>query len=261
VKRCGAYRIVDIERRSFDAFAQMNLNEWQSNWDELGKDDPLWVVLTDPNKKGGKWDPKEFFATGEKEIDEQVLDYLKTRNIPVNRGVALDFGCGVGRLTQGLARHFEKVHGVDISPSMVEHARKFNRFGDKVQYHVNASNRLEGFADSSVDFVYSNIALQHIEPQFTKVYLSEFVRVMKPGGIALFQLLEATLLRRLVPQTLVDTYRKFKHKEKAFFGMWGIPEKEVTTLLRSAGAEIVDVRRTPFTKRWFICWFCIRKRS
>jgi ubiquinone/menaquinone biosynthesis C-methylase UbiE len=239
----------------------MNLNEWQSNWDELGKDDPLWVVLTDPAKKGGRWEPRDFFATGEKEIDEDVLKYLDSRGITVNRGVALDFGCGVGRLSQGLARRFEKVHGIDISPSMLEHARKFNQHGDKVEYHLNASNRLEAFQDNSVDFIYSNIALQHIEPRHAKVYLRDFVRVLKPGGVALFQLLQATFLRRVFPQGAVDAYRRYKHGGKAYFGMFGIPEKEAASLLREAGAEIVDVKRIPFTWRWISYQLCVRKNQ
>ena len=40
----------------------MNINDSHRNWTELGKDDPLWVVLTDPDKKGGKWTEEEFFC-------------------------------------------------------------------------------------------------------------------------------------------------------------------------------------------------------
>ena len=47
----------------------MDLNAWQKNWNELGKDDPLWVVLTNPAKKGGRWQPEEFFQTGIEEIN------------------------------------------------------------------------------------------------------------------------------------------------------------------------------------------------
>src|SRR5687767_9352221 len=145
----------------------MNLREWQDNWDALGKDDPLWVILTDPTKKGGRWEPKDFFAAGETEINNLIADLKKTGH-SFEPGVALDFGCGVGRLTQALASHFETVHGIDISPSMIEHANRFNRFPGRVLYHVNGSNRLETFADNSIDFIYSTIVLQHIEPRFSK---------------------------------------------------------------------------------------------
>src|SRR3954465_491796 len=234
----------------------MTLEEWQSNWDQLGKDDPLWIVLTDPSKKGGRWDPKDFFATGEQEIDEHVIGYLSPRGISVARGAALDFGCGVGRLSQGLARHFEEVHGVDISPSMVEHARQFNRYGHKVRYHLNNPPHLADFADNSVDLISSNIPLQHIEPRHAKRFIEDFVRVLRPGGIAIFQIIEPTFIRSLVPQFAVDLYRKLKHGGKAFFGMFGVSQREIEALVTQRGAEVVDVRRTPFTRRWFSCRFC-----
>ena len=40
----------------------MDLKQLQKNWDEFGKTDPLWAILTSPDRKGGKWDPEEFFA-------------------------------------------------------------------------------------------------------------------------------------------------------------------------------------------------------
>ena len=38
------------------------------HWDQFGQDDPLWAILTDASRKGGKWDLEEFFATGREEI-------------------------------------------------------------------------------------------------------------------------------------------------------------------------------------------------
>jgi len=239
----------------------MTLEEWQNNWDQLGKDDPLWIVLTDPSKKGGRWDPKDFFATGEAEIDEHVIGYLNARGISVTRGAALDFGCGVGRLSQGLARHFEEVHGVDISPSMVEHARRFNRYGQKVQYHVNSTQHLADFKDNSIDLIYSNITLQHIEPRHAKRFIEDFVRVLRPGGIALFQVIEPTFIRSLFPQSIVTLYRKLKYRGKAYFGMFGVSQKEIERLITERGAEVLEVRRTRFTRRWVSCRFCIRKKQ
>ena len=77
----------------------MDISDWQKNWNELGKDDPLWVVLTDPAKKGGKWDPSEFFETGRTEI-KNMLRELSDKGIELDKTRALDFGCGVGRLSQ-----------------------------------------------------------------------------------------------------------------------------------------------------------------
>lgn len=164
----------------------MELGELQKDWDEFGRIDPLWAILTDPSKKNNRWDLREFFATGEAEI-ACLMDRVATLPLSLRRGRALDFGCGVGRLTQALCRHFEQCVGVDIAPSMIERAREYNRFGDRCQYYVNAADHLRLFEDGRFDFVYSNIVLQHIPPEYSARYVREFVRVLAAGGLAVFQ--------------------------------------------------------------------------
>ncbi|MGH7750003.1 MAG: methyltransferase domain-containing protein, partial [Candidatus Dormibacteria bacterium] len=119
--------------------ARLNENEFrhlQQTWDTLGAEDPLWAVLSAPGTRGNRWNPEEFFATGRAEI-AGLFDDLAARGVAVKPGRALDFGCGVGRLTQALAARFDRVDGVDIAPTMVAAARRFNRHGDRCMYHVN----------------------------------------------------------------------------------------------------------------------------
>jgi len=80
----------------------MNIKELQQSWDEFGRKDPLWAILTDPVKRNRKWGLAEFFKTGELEI-AQVMNYIETLRVPLQGRRALDFGCGVGRLTQALS--------------------------------------------------------------------------------------------------------------------------------------------------------------
>ena len=92
----------------------------------LRADGPPRAILTEPDKRHGGWDVEEFFASGRAEVDE-AIGRLGALGLRPRRGRALDFGCGVGRLTQALAWHFDECVGVDIAPSMVEHARRYNR--------------------------------------------------------------------------------------------------------------------------------------
>ena len=164
----------------------MTLGDLRQTWEALGETDPYWAILTDPSKKNNRWDPGEFFASGEAEID-CLMDAIAALPASVNRGIALDFGCGVGRLTQALCRYFERCVGVDIASSMIRLARELNRFGDRCQYVVNDAGDLRMFADGRFDFIYSNIVLQHIPPEYSARYIREFVRVLSPGGMAVFQ--------------------------------------------------------------------------
>src|SRR4051812_46865197 len=90
-------------------------------------------------------------------------------------GRALDFGCGVGRLTQALARHFTHVTGIDISEQMLDLARQYNRHGERVEYALNTRPDLSQWPDHTFDFVYSIITLQHMEPVYARRYIAEFV--------------------------------------------------------------------------------------
>src|SRR5438045_851264 len=138
----------------------MDLDKLQRNWDEFGRRDPLWAILTAPGKENDGWDVDEFFDTGETEI-ASTLEHARRLGLPTTWAVALDFGCGVGRLTQALARRFGKCHAVDIAPSMIEAARRYNRYGSRCEYHLNAANDLRWIPTRSIDFIYSNLVLQH----------------------------------------------------------------------------------------------------
>ena len=238
----------------------MNLDEWQKNWNELGKDDPLWVVLTDPTRKGGKWDPAEFFQTGRDEI-AKILSEAAALGPPLAHGRALDFGCGVGRLSQAMAEHFEEVEGVDISPSMIAHAERFNRFPQTCRYHVNSDSDLRRFPDRHFDFIYSSITLQHIEPRFEKLYVQDFIRVLKPEGVAVFQILSPGLWRGMVPESLVAVARRVKHGGKAFIGMFGIRESVMNRLLRDANATVLRLdRHGSLWSRWRSLRYFVTRR-
>ena len=86
------------------------------------------------------------------------------------------------------AGEFEEAVGVDISSTMIEAANRFNTHGERCRYLVNTDDHLPMLDDDSFDFVYSNITLQHVPPAASTRYIAEFVRVLKPGGVALFQL-------------------------------------------------------------------------
>jgi SAM-dependent methyltransferase len=165
----------------------MKLKDLKKNWDEFGKQDPLWSILADPTKKGNKWKIDDFFKTGEEEI-ESIIQYITSFGVSCSRKKALDFGCGVGRLTQALCQYFDECYGVDIAPSMIERAREYNRYDEKCKYYLNESNDLRVFEDNVFDFIYSKIVFQHMKPEYSKNYIKELLRVLTPGGFLVFQL-------------------------------------------------------------------------
>jgi SAM-dependent methyltransferase len=171
--------------------------------------------------------------------------------VRLSRSRALDFGCGVGRLCQALGDHFGEVWGVDISARMIELANARNRHGDRVRYVLNDSDRLAAFAGGSMDFVYSNLVLQHMQPSFARGYLREFLRILAPGGMTVFQLpshptTRAYALRRgmrdRTPRNLIKAFHRVRYGSWKRAEIYGIEESRVVELLGRSGGEVLDVR-------------------
>lgn len=171
----------------------MDLKALKRQWHAWGTKDPLWAAVTTAGKEDRRWDVGEFMRSGEEEIDF-VLAHLSELGVALRLERALDFGCAVGRHTQALARRFAQADGVDIAPSMVEQARRFNPLPN-CRFHLNERQDLALFPDASFSFVWSILVLQHMRPDYAAGYVKELLRVLAPGGALVFQL----------PQTVVPT--------------------------------------------------------
>lgn len=156
----------------------------RNSWEDLAQRDALGAILTDPSKVGGRWSIADFMATGEAEIATVMNHLTAIGHPPAFDGMALDFGCGVGRLTQAMARRFASCVGVDISPQMIQNAEALNQ-NPHCTYEVLPGSFLP-FAAKTFSFIYSNIVLQHVPRKYSLGYLREFERVLKPGGTLVF---------------------------------------------------------------------------
>ena len=168
----------------------MSLERDRRDWEALGRSDPLWAVWTHPERREGRWagHEEEFFDTGAGEV-AKVLAAGARHGLPLGRARALDFGCGVGRLSRALAGHFDEVLGLDLSRPMVERARELNADRPACNFEVNASAELVDLGDGAFDLVLSLITLQHVsDAAAVRSYLRELARVLAPGGLLAVQL-------------------------------------------------------------------------
>ena len=228
----------------------MRLHGLRRHWNEYGKRDPLWAILTSPDKKGNRWSIDEFLQTGRDEI-AQLMAYLDERRITVARGRALDFGCGAGRLTHALAAHFDHAIGLDIAPSMIAKARELHGGLPNVEFRVNTSDRLESVESGSIDLVYTRLVLQHMPPRYIRAYLAEFARALRTGGVAVFQLPGENArpvaarhrgLKGLLPRPVISMVRAVRDlRNFPRMELHGLPRTEVEQLMAGRDAPVVDV--------------------
>jgi 2-polyprenyl-3-methyl-5-hydroxy-6-metoxy-1,4-benzoquinol methylase len=254
-----------------------NIHELRQHWDDLAKADAPWAIYSSQDKKFGRWRMEEFWATGRRDVMD-MIKMLGDAGVTVAGGRALDFGCGMGRLTQPLAEHFNQVDGVDISAEMIRQARRYNHHGDRVAYHLNVTEDLGVFDAETFDLVYTLVVLQHMPVTLTFRYLEEFLRLLKPGGVAVFQVPLARTahdtqgaqirqlprwhprrimnkLRALIlsdPSTRFYRFRRLRVSERIIYrvfrthptmGMHTVDEVALRTHVLTHGGEIIHVRR------------------
>ncbi len=96
----------------------------------------------------------------------------------------LDFGCGPGTISVGLASAVSpgEFHGIDMEESQIDLARAAAEAGghDNATFHVGDATALP-FEDDYFDVAHCHAVLMHVPD--TETALAEVKRVLKPGGI------------------------------------------------------------------------------
>lgn len=235
------------------------------NWTKLGTEDPLWAVLVQPGKRGGRWDIEEFLATGRTDVEE-TLRWLDQLGLPTRWCRALDFGCGVGRLSQALSGYADEVIGVDIAPSMLDTARELDRSAGRCRFVLNDTADLRQFPDGHFDLVYSTLVLQHLPRAAIDRYLVEFLRVLRPGGVAVIGLPTETLrtvkgmVWRVAPYRLISWAQRRVLGYPAPMRMTVVPHHDMARLADTHAAEIVGQRPDlPYAEDWRSTRYALRR--
>lgn len=243
----------------------VEINKVSHEWERLGEFDPFWAALTVPGKEHS-WNDVDFIETGKKEISE-VIEKLDSENITFSRTKALDFGCGPGRLSIGMSDYFSNVVGVDVAKSMIDVANGLlGRWATNVTYVLNQNELLSIFGDEEFSFVYSNHVLQHIPKVYSLNYITEFHRVLEPGGVAVFFLpigRRKTLknfFRKLIPGFLEPVIYQLRFGDLPRMEMNGVESKEVIKVAAEVGFKVLSVRKNDDPReRWQNCFYVLKK--
>jgi trans-aconitate methyltransferase len=119
------------------------------DWNTLGETEPYFAVLTHDRflrEQMSDNDREAFFASGEADIAE-IFDL-----IDLAPKSALDFGCGVGRLTRALVKRVDRVAGIDAAESMLRLARE----------NVPNASFSSTIPNERFDLIVSLLVFQHI---------------------------------------------------------------------------------------------------
>jgi len=155
-------------------------------WEEWGRRDPYFGVITNPKFRRTELTEaarSEFFESGRVHVDyvlQMIRQYISPGFQPTS---ILDFGCGVGRLVVPFSRTAMQVVGLDVSPSMLEEAkRNCEDFGaSNVQLLV--SDDLLSTVDGHYDLIHSFIVFQHIAADRGREIFRRLLTRLAAGGV------------------------------------------------------------------------------
>jgi 2-polyprenyl-3-methyl-5-hydroxy-6-metoxy-1,4-benzoquinol methylase len=155
-------------------------------WEEWGRRDPYFGVITNPKfrRNGLNEDAKrEFFGDGETLVNYLLATIHRHIDPQFTPKKILDFGCGVGRLLVPFARVAEEVVGLDVSPAMLEEARRNCEERHLRNVRLLPSDDDLSALSGSFDLIHSFIVFQHIPIRRGRAIFGKLLQHLRPGGV------------------------------------------------------------------------------
>jgi 2-polyprenyl-6-hydroxyphenyl methylase/3-demethylubiquinone-9 3-methyltransferase len=151
----------------------------------------------------------------------------------------LDIGCGGGVLTEELASLGCQVTGIDISARSIEIARAHAaQSGLSIDYRVGSGTNLP-FEDQHFEAVSCCDTLEHIREW--KQVIAEASRVLKPGGLFLFDTINRTLKSQVtfIYGLQVSPLTRLMPADTHVWEMFITPD-EITSVVQEHGMAVQD---------------------
>ncbi|OUS95685.1 bifunctional 2-polyprenyl-6-hydroxyphenol methylase/3-demethylubiquinol 3-O-methyltransferase UbiG [Rhodococcus sp. NCIMB 12038] len=118
---------------------------------------------------------------------------------------ALDVGSGGGFLAEEFTRIGFRVTGIDPSAVSIDTARRHATGAElDIEYRIGSGERLP-VPDSTFDVVYCCDVLEHVSD--LDQVIAETSRVLKPGGLYLFDTINRTFVSKLVAIKIMQEWR------------------------------------------------------
>ncbi|WP_342540516.1 methyltransferase domain-containing protein [Heyndrickxia sp. FSL K6-6286] len=98
-------------------------------------------------------------------------------NMPIEKGRALDIGCGTGILVYELSNYFSEVVGIDISEGMLEFANKKRQCSNISYLKMDAENLSLGY---KFDYIVSRTTFHHLRD--ISIVINQMKELLYEGG-------------------------------------------------------------------------------
>ncbi|MFO1159894.1 MAG: class I SAM-dependent methyltransferase [Reyranellaceae bacterium] len=220
-----------------DETLKICLERVEDCWRRLGETEPHWSVVANPMFRSERIGETidEFYATGEHDL-RRWMEMAERGGVQLpSRATCLELGCGVGRVTLWLSRMFERVIGLDVSPSHLALAEQLLRKEGRHNVELRRVNTLEAFRQlPDIDCFFSMIVLQHNPPPVMRWMLLRILSKLNPGGGGVFQVLTKLPGYSFDPAAYLARPATASEME-----MHVLPFDAVVETVKQAGCEVV----------------------
>lgn len=234
---------LDAIRRDWDDRARENARAY-INWPEVADDE------------------NAFFASGRRDYERYVTPFVEKMHFDPRGKIALEIGCGIGRIARWMAGDFGQYIGVDVSPEMIRKAASYAIL--HADFQVVSGGDLADIGTATVDFVFSFAVFQHV-PDLRAIfnYFAETARVLRPGGI--FRLHMKGLWTLALGRCLVEagfsegtwlaktTRRRIPFLRLRYLDTWqgrSVRPAQARRICASLGLELLDTEGEWTTMMW-----------
>jgi SAM-dependent methyltransferase len=162
------------------------MRDTDADWNRIANAHPFFGVLAAERFRDETMTPDDvevFYEMGRADVEKAVAPYQRLTGSTFAPDRALDFGCGVGRMSFAMRTYAREVVGIDVAPRMLEVARE-----QAEARNVTGVDFRSTLPSEPVEWVNSMIVLQHIPPARGHAILEELVALLKPGGWLSIQL-------------------------------------------------------------------------
>lgn len=242
----------NIEHIASDNDLERCLGNIREAWSSMGRDIPHYSVLTSdiflPSNIERNADI--FWQSGAIEAEE-IHSILKRFDFDFKNKVAIEYGCGVGRVSTPLSKLFKILYAYDISTYHLDIAKKHSlEQGAKNIIYCEVGNN-KSIYKQRCHFFYSRIVFQHNPPPLIAMLVEGALASLHNNGIAIFQV----PVYKVGYNFKLNEWLNTKHSNE--MQMHCLPQSVIFSIIKKQNCQLLELREDescgePFLSNLFV---------
>jgi len=197
------------------------------------------------------------------EMNPTRFDYFRkivSQRAEITNLKVLDVGCGGGLVSEKFAEAGAQVTGIDLSGPSLQAARQHAlNNGLTIDYQQVSADNLP-FPAAAFDVVVCCDFVEHVSNKLD-VFLAEMARVLRPGGIFLFDTINRTFISQLVAIWILQDILQIVPRRTHVWRMFVTPVEFSNALRRVGIEEGNSVGLLPSSPPWQVAYNVLRHRK